>query len=230
MEMYAVLILKGSRFSRVCEDVEVFLIDFPHISILMDIVVIDIPDAWGMLLSRSWSVALGGFLSMDLTHAHIPMGDGTFQILYNQEKDDRHVMDLDGLDYVSECDYDVPTQSIEYDPSELPFMQEDSIDVLLPWTDEYKEKLSKYHGKEPGSIQILKKEDKKHEEKVEETVMRSLHVLIIHLALILLKEVLCSCGTRERESLGMTSEITNHGLALTSPRRSLIKRGIIWQH
>jgi hypothetical protein len=29
----------------VCEDVEVFLIDFPHSSILMDILVIDAPDA-----------------------------------------------------------------------------------------------------------------------------------------------------------------------------------------
>jgi hypothetical protein len=42
-------------------------------------------------------------------------------------------------------------------------MQEDSIDTLLPWTNEYKEKLSKYHGKGPGSIHILKKEDEKHE-------------------------------------------------------------------
>jgi hypothetical protein len=83
MEMYVILILKGSKFLVMCEDVEVFLIYFPHISILMDIVVIGILDAWGMLLSRSWSAALGGFLSIDLTHAHIPMGDGTFQILYN---------------------------------------------------------------------------------------------------------------------------------------------------
>jgi hypothetical protein len=37
----------------VCEDIEVFLIDFPHISIFMDILVIDVPDAWGMLLSRT---------------------------------------------------------------------------------------------------------------------------------------------------------------------------------
>jgi hypothetical protein len=29
----------------VCEDVEVFLIDFPHISVLVDILVIDVPDA-----------------------------------------------------------------------------------------------------------------------------------------------------------------------------------------
>jgi hypothetical protein len=65
------------------ENVEVFLIDFPHIILLMNIVVIDVLDAWGMLLSRIFSSSLGGFLSMDLTHAHIPMGDGTFEILYN---------------------------------------------------------------------------------------------------------------------------------------------------
>jgi hypothetical protein len=74
----------------------------------MDIVVIDVLDAWEMLLSRSWYTTLGGFLSMDLTCAHIPMGDGTFEILYSQERFDRHVMDPNGPNYVSECDYDVP--------------------------------------------------------------------------------------------------------------------------
>jgi hypothetical protein len=73
---------------------------------------------------------------MDLTHAHIPMGDGTFQILYNQEKVDRHVMDPDGPDNASECDYNVLQQTIEYDPFELPFMEGNSIDTLLPWTDQ----------------------------------------------------------------------------------------------
>jgi hypothetical protein len=34
----------------VCEDVEVFLIDSPHISVLMDILVIDVLDVWGILL------------------------------------------------------------------------------------------------------------------------------------------------------------------------------------
>jgi hypothetical protein len=107
---------------------------------------------------------------MDLTHAHIPMEDTTFQILYNREKDDRHMMNLDGPNYASECDYDVLPQTIEYDPSELPFMQEDSIDIILPWIDQYKYKLAKYHGKEPGSIQILKKEDKINEEFIEDTI------------------------------------------------------------
>ena len=77
-------------------------------------------------------------------------------------------MDLDGPDYASECDYDVLPQTIEYDPSELPFMQEDSIDMLFPWIDQYKDKLEKYHGKEHKSIQNLKND--KHEEIIKDTV------------------------------------------------------------
>jgi hypothetical protein len=103
----------GIDFKRVkvyglCEDIEVLLIDFSHISLLMDIVVIDVLDSWGILLSRRWYSTLGGFLSMDLTHAYIPIGYGTFEILYSRERVDRNVMDPNSLDYVSECDYDVP--------------------------------------------------------------------------------------------------------------------------
>jgi hypothetical protein len=29
-----------------CEDIEAYLIDFPHINLIMNIVVIDVPDAW----------------------------------------------------------------------------------------------------------------------------------------------------------------------------------------
>jgi hypothetical protein len=68
------------------EDVEVFLMDFPHINVLMDILVIDVLDARGMLLSRTWFSTFGVFFSMNLTHAYIPMGDGTYEILHNREK------------------------------------------------------------------------------------------------------------------------------------------------
>jgi hypothetical protein len=50
----------------------------------------------------------------------------------------------------SEHNYDVPPQIIEYDPSELPFMQEDSIEMFLPWTDEYKENLQNTMGRSQG--------------------------------------------------------------------------------
>jgi len=60
-----------------------------------------------MFLSSTWSYALGGFLSMSLTHAYIPMGYVTYEILHSQEKNDKHVMDPSGPSYVSEHNYDV---------------------------------------------------------------------------------------------------------------------------
>jgi hypothetical protein len=56
-----------------CENVEVFLFDFLHISLCMNILVIDVSDPWGIILSRIWYASLGGFLNTDLTHTHIPM-------------------------------------------------------------------------------------------------------------------------------------------------------------
>jgi hypothetical protein len=82
----------------------------------MNIVVIDVPDACGMLLSRNWSVTLEGFINMDLTHAHIPMGDGMFEILYSQHVTKNHVFDPNNTDYWSDCEYYVAPQVIEYDP------------------------------------------------------------------------------------------------------------------
>jgi hypothetical protein len=107
----------------VCEDVEVFLKYFSHINFLMDILVIDGTDSYGILLLRTCSSSHGGFLSMNLTHAYIPMGNGMYEILHNKEKKDTYVMDLRHPNYVSEHYYDMPPQVIEYDPSELPFMQ-----------------------------------------------------------------------------------------------------------
>jgi hypothetical protein len=50
----------------------------------MNVVVIDVPYAWGMILSIIWSANLGGFLNMELNDVHIPLGDETFNILYSQ--------------------------------------------------------------------------------------------------------------------------------------------------
>jgi hypothetical protein len=47
----------------------------------MDIVVIDVPDAWGMLLNRKADADLGGSLQLDLSYATIPTPDGnTFKL------------------------------------------------------------------------------------------------------------------------------------------------------
>ena len=53
------------------------LASFPIIQIEMDIIVVDVPDAWGMLLSRKTGADLGGNIQMDLTYATIPTLEGT---------------------------------------------------------------------------------------------------------------------------------------------------------
>ena len=89
---------------------------------------------------------------MDLTHAHIPMGDGTFEILYNHHVAKNHVVDPNNLEYWSDCEYDVDPHVIGYDPWDFPFTQEYCIDTLLPKTRKYKEKLVEYQGEDPRSI------------------------------------------------------------------------------
>jgi len=53
-------------------------------SIRMDVVVVDIPAKYGMLLSRSWGTKLGGSLQLDMTYTTIPIFDGQFNRLYRE--------------------------------------------------------------------------------------------------------------------------------------------------
>jgi hypothetical protein len=53
----------------VVENVEVFLKEYLEKIVHIDIVVVDVPDVWGMLLSRKFAAMLGGTLEMDLTFA-----------------------------------------------------------------------------------------------------------------------------------------------------------------
>jgi hypothetical protein len=55
----------------VIKDLVVTLFQFPMKSVVMDIVVVDVPPKFGMLLSRSWIKRLGGTLQMDLSYATI---------------------------------------------------------------------------------------------------------------------------------------------------------------
>jgi hypothetical protein len=51
----------------VVENVEVRLKEYPKKTVHIDIVVVDVPDVWGMLFSRKFGAMLGGSLEMDLT-------------------------------------------------------------------------------------------------------------------------------------------------------------------
>jgi len=53
------------------KDLCVSLVQYPNKTILMDVVVADIPKKYGMLLSRSWGAKLQGSLQLDLSYATI---------------------------------------------------------------------------------------------------------------------------------------------------------------
>ena len=68
----------------VIKDLVVSLSQLPMKSVVMDIVIADIPTKFGMLLSQSWSKTLGGTLQMDMSYATIPVFGGEFRRLYRE--------------------------------------------------------------------------------------------------------------------------------------------------
>jgi hypothetical protein len=55
-------------------------------SILMDVVVAEVPTKYGMLLSRFWGTKLGGSVQLDMTYATVPIFGGKFTRLYRETR------------------------------------------------------------------------------------------------------------------------------------------------
>jgi hypothetical protein len=68
----------------VIKDLVVSLFQLPMKSVVMDIVVADVPPKFGMLLSRYWIKRLGGMLQMDLTYATSPVFGGKHRRFYRE--------------------------------------------------------------------------------------------------------------------------------------------------
>jgi hypothetical protein len=66
----------------VIKDLVVTLFQLPMKSVVMDIMVDDVPPNFGMLLSRTWIKILGGTLQMDCTYATIPVFGGEHRRMY----------------------------------------------------------------------------------------------------------------------------------------------------
>jgi ribonuclease HI len=79
----------------VIKDLVVSLSQIPPKSLVMDIVVADIPPRFGMLLSRSWCKKLGGSLQMDLSYATILVFGGEFRRLYREAQFEYIINDND---------------------------------------------------------------------------------------------------------------------------------------
>jgi ribonuclease HI len=68
------------------KDLVINLAQLPMRSMVMDVVVVDIPPKFGLLLSRPWSKRLGGTLQMDLSYATIPVFGGELKRLYKENQ------------------------------------------------------------------------------------------------------------------------------------------------
>jgi hypothetical protein len=66
------------------KDLVISLFQFPMKNVVMDIVVVDVPPKFGMILSRSWIKRLGGTLQMDLSYATIPVFGGEHRRIYRE--------------------------------------------------------------------------------------------------------------------------------------------------
>ena len=62
------------------------LAQLPMRSMVMDVVVVDIPPKFSLLLSLPWRKRLGGTLNMDLLYATIPMFGGDLKRLYKENQ------------------------------------------------------------------------------------------------------------------------------------------------
>jgi hypothetical protein len=75
----------------VIDNVKVFLAQYPNIALLMEILVVDVSNVWGVLLSRNFDATLGGTLQMDLTGLNMPMDNGTYNHLQNMTMKKDHL-------------------------------------------------------------------------------------------------------------------------------------------
>jgi hypothetical protein len=104
----------------------------------MCIVVVDVPDVWGMLLSRKFSEMLGGTLEMGLTYINVPMKDETIENLPNVPMAKVHVQEIDNDVESSETHESIKENLPVFSLEDLPFSLEDYFDkIQWPKKEEY---------------------------------------------------------------------------------------------
>eukprot|EP00253_Pinus_taeda_P034680 PITA_34680 len=94
------------------KDLVVSLDQIPAKNVLMDVVVVDIPPRFGMLLSRSWGAKINGTLHLDFSYATIPVF-GQLRKLYREKK----------MKYVKVYDKDIIQHTIPIKPNQKLFRQ-----------------------------------------------------------------------------------------------------------
>jgi hypothetical protein len=120
---------KGIKVYGLMEGLEVHLADYPDFPIIMDVVVVDILDAWGMILSREWVATLGRSLQMDLSYATNLIGDQDCITLHNKPKRMEHIERFNH----GHSDYKSIDPCLFQGWTALPLVEEDNINEIT-WT------------------------------------------------------------------------------------------------
>jgi hypothetical protein len=131
----------------VVENVKVHLKEFPEKTIHIDIIMVDVPDVWGMLLSRKFGAMIGGSLEMDLTFLRLPLKYGTTGCLLNGTIIGNHVQDI--VPPMNEAQKDVTQTLQQYSLKNMPFAIEEEFDYIeWPKKEEYQQLLDEFQNKE----------------------------------------------------------------------------------
>jgi hypothetical protein len=126
--------------------VEVCLKDYPEKVIHIDIVVVDVPDVWGMMLSRNFASMLGGTLEMDLTYVKIPLNNGTIGRLPNVPVTKTHVQETSCPVKNDKAHEQIMENLPEFSPKRMPFSKREE-QIQWPKKQEYQQLLDKYKDK-----------------------------------------------------------------------------------
>jgi hypothetical protein len=65
----------------------------------MDVVVIDIPDSWGLLLSKEWVTKLGGSIHVDFSYITIPTPNGDLFVLHPKATVTEQIKDQNNISH-----------------------------------------------------------------------------------------------------------------------------------
>jgi hypothetical protein len=142
----------------VIKNVEVCLERYPERVIHIDIVVVDVPDVWGMLLSRKFSSMLGGTLGMDLTYVNVPLNNGTIGSLPNVPMTRTHVQETSDPIKDDKAHEKIMKSLPEFSSDDMPFATEEDFDqIQWPKKYYYQQLLGKYKNKEVGAVKLLNK-------------------------------------------------------------------------
>jgi hypothetical protein len=134
--------------------------EYPEKVFHIDIVVVDVPDVWGMLLFRKFASNLGGILEMDLTYLNIPLKDETVGRLQNVPVTTTHVQEPSDSNRDDKAHDEIIQTLHKYSPKDMPFATEEDFDqIKWPKKEEYQQLLDKFKNKEAETVKILKKEE-----------------------------------------------------------------------